>query len=186
MNIWFTSDTHFNHVNILSYANKTRPWNTIKEMNTSLISSWNDIISDDDIVYHLGDFILGQSDFYVMADILQKLNGQIKLIPGNHDTRSKLEVYKESGIEILNNIHELKTPNIVLCHFPLAIWHNNHHGSWHLHGHCHGSFTSDCYRMDVGVDTHPEHRPYHLDEIKAEMSKRNPILRNHHEPLYGD
>jgi len=187
MSIFFTSDTHFNHENILSYNCKTRPWNTIKEMNQALIDAWNSVVTDDDIVYHLGDFILGNPDFYIMSDILDKLKGQIKLIPGNHDSPKKLTVYKEYGnIEVMDKLCEMKKPNIVMCHFPLAIWHNSHKGSWHLHGHCHGSFTSDSYRFDVGVDGHPEHRPYHLDEIKAIMTTRNPMLVNHHEPLHGD
>lgn len=175
-NIWFTSDLHFNHENILSFSNKTRPWHTVKEMNEALITSWNSVVKHEDTVYVLGDFILGRPDEDVMAEIVTSLNGWIHLIPGNHDTSNKLEIYKRvTLLTVEESLFKLRKPrDIVMCHFPLAIWHHDYQGTWHLHGHCHGSFPKDNYRrMDVGVDTHPEHRPYHIDEISEIMSTRD-------------
>jgi calcineurin-like phosphoesterase family protein len=53
--IWFTSDTHFGHNNILKFCK--RPWNTVEEMDEALINNWNAVVGTNDIVFHLGDFL---------------------------------------------------------------------------------------------------------------------------------
>ena len=79
--IWVTSDTHFNHANIIKYCN--RPFSSVEEMNETIIANWNKVVSERDIVYHLGDFALG--DKSLIPNILRRLNGCIKVIMGNHD-----------------------------------------------------------------------------------------------------
>jgi calcineurin-like phosphoesterase family protein len=56
MTIFFTSDTHFNHKNIIKLCN--RPFTSIEEMNEKIIENWNNIVKPEDIVWHLGDFAL--------------------------------------------------------------------------------------------------------------------------------
>lgn len=58
--VFFTSDTHFNHTNIIKYCQ--RPFRDIYEMNETLIANWNNVVAPDDIVFHLGDFCLGGAD----------------------------------------------------------------------------------------------------------------------------
>ena len=58
--IWFTSDTHFSHCNIIKYCN--RPFKDVDEMNKILIQNWNNVVRPDDIVWHLGDFALGDKN----------------------------------------------------------------------------------------------------------------------------
>lgn len=82
--IYFISDTHFNHSNIIEYCN--RPFNDIKEMNDTLINNWNSVVKKDDIVYHLGDFALADEE--KLKELYSKLNGTIILIRGNHDGKS--------------------------------------------------------------------------------------------------
>jgi calcineurin-like phosphoesterase family protein len=79
--VWFTSDTHFGHVNILEYEKEARPFSNIEEMNEDLIKRWNHTVGTKDVIFHLGDFCFGKSNL----DIAARLNGRKKLILGNHD-----------------------------------------------------------------------------------------------------
>ena len=55
--VFFTSDTHFNHANIIRFCN--RPFKDVSHMNEAIISNWNRVVGPEDIVFHLGDFCLG-------------------------------------------------------------------------------------------------------------------------------
>ena len=57
--VYFTSDTHFYHSNIIDFCK--RPFKNVEDMNETLIENWNRIVSQDDNVFHLGDFCLGGS-----------------------------------------------------------------------------------------------------------------------------
>lgn len=162
MNYWFVSDTHFDHEDILEYSN--RPFENIKQHNEHLIQNWNEYVKPEDIVYHLGDFAMGR-DFDGIERICGSLNGFIHLIPGNHDTNAKLEIYGRY-FTIEPPLLHCRKPNVVLCHYPLAVWLGSHHGTPHLHGHSHGSYVSEGKILDVGVDVAPKYRPKHWDELK--------------------
>jgi calcineurin-like phosphoesterase family protein len=56
--VFFTSDTHFNHANIISYC--SRPFSSADEMNREIIARWNAVVGPEDTVYHLGDFAMGR------------------------------------------------------------------------------------------------------------------------------
>jgi calcineurin-like phosphoesterase family protein len=78
---FFTSDTHFGHVNIIAYCN--RPFASVPEMNEGLIRRWNDRVGPNDTVYHLGDFAMGPKG--VWREYRRRLNGRIVFTLGNHD-----------------------------------------------------------------------------------------------------
>ena len=79
--IYFTSDHHFGHKNIIKFSK--RPFKGVDEMDEMLIQKWNEKIKPEDDVYHLGD--VGLSSFGKLSKILEKLNGKIYLINGNHE-----------------------------------------------------------------------------------------------------
>jgi len=81
MNIFYSSDHHFFHKNILKYC--PRPWNTIEEMNEGMIQRWNSVVGPDDVVYYLGDFAFGSVE--KQRAIIVRLNGQKIIVRGNHD-----------------------------------------------------------------------------------------------------
>ena len=99
MNIWFTSDYHFNHFNIIRYTN--RPFKTLDEMNSTLIKNHNERVKPEDTVYFLGDFIfknslggkVGEGLPDKAEDWVKKLNGNIVFIAGNHDKNNSLKTH---------------------------------------------------------------------------------------------
>ena len=93
--IYLTSDWHFNHNKDFIY--EPRGFSNIQEMNETIIKRWNEVIQKDDIVYVLGDCGLGGSGDQALAAIktyIEQLNGTIKIIYGNHDTKNRIDMYK--------------------------------------------------------------------------------------------
>ena len=139
-NIFFTSDTHFWHENIIKFCN--RPFSSIEEMNDTIIENWNKVVGKNDIVFHLGDFCFCGSDKF--KELIEKLNGRIYLILGNHDWKiiknwhaSKFEgVYQQLVIKVNGK-------KIYLNHFPFLCYAGTYYrfedAVWQLFGHVHSS-----------------------------------------------
>lgn len=90
MTRWFTADTHFGHANIIKYC--ARPFRDVEHMEDELIIRWNARVQPRDRVYHLGDFGWGRKapERREQAErILAQLNGEVLLLPGNHDRKAK-------------------------------------------------------------------------------------------------
>lgn len=85
-NIWFTSDLHFCHNK--SFLYEPRGFKNINEHNEVIIQNWNSLIQSDDIIYHLGDVMLNDDEQGLRC--LQRLNGHIRMIRGNHDSDNRL------------------------------------------------------------------------------------------------
>lgn len=160
--IWLSSDQHFSHSMIITYCG--RPFADKEEMDAVMIERWNSLVKPNDIIYVLGDFCWGRPEKYV-----EQLNGEKHLILGNHD-RQSIGVYRQNFTSV-DNYKEIKIPGNSVCleHYPIYQWNRRYYGSLHCHGHCHGLKTSDCRRMDVGVDTNNFY-PYNLDEIITILS----------------
>ena len=187
MTVWFTGDTHFWHKSVIGYCN--RPWPDVEQMNEGLIRRWNEHILEDDMVYHLGDFAFCGTT--KCADIFGKLKGRKFLIRGNHDGQSQCK----PGWEWVKDYYSLRVQltyqdddgeekqyvqPIILMHFPILSWDGMAHGSWHLHGHCHGSLPdTGVMRLDVGVDCNNWY-PCSLDDIRKKMIMRSIIPVDHH------
>ena len=185
MAIWFTSDTHFNHENIVEYS--SRPFEDLEEMTAALIHRWNSEVKPGDIVYHLGDFALswGKKHEGVVDDILSNLNGNKLLIVGNHDRN---EVTRNSRWSKVVRYHEIKVDlggvhkqRIVMSHYAMRTWNQMHRGAWMLHGHSHGNLTDIGGKtIDVGVDCHG-YRPISLEKVAEFMETREIVTVDHHE-----
>ena len=158
--IWITSDTHFNHRNIIKYC--SRPFSSVEEMDEALIDRWNILVKPKDTIYHLGDFTLEKS----ADEYLDRLNGKILFIPGSHDSWLKkidLDKYRKK-LEILPLYKSIKVcgERVVMCHYPMASWEASFHGSIHFHGHSHGKMEKISNRFDVGVDCN-DFYPFNLE-----------------------
>lgn len=127
--IWFISDTHFGHKNILQYEKEARPFNSLEEMHEQLINNWNSVVSPKDIVYHLGDFAFGKQ----WVSIAERLQGKKRLVLGNHDTYPS-SVYLQYFDKLYGMVFWKRC---ILSHMPV---HPNGLGSrWvlNVHGHLH-------------------------------------------------
>ncbi len=163
--MFFISDTHFGHTNIIKYSN--RPYSSVEEMNESLIENWNKLVKPNDTIYHLGDFCFMNLNDY--TNLMKRLNGNIHLILGNHDNIKEINKIARFFSSI-SNYKEVKINKqlLVLFHYGQRVWNKSHYGSIHLYGHSHGSLPPHGKSVDVGVDCKEitdEYRPIHLDEI---------------------
>lgn len=170
--VFFVSDTHFGHANIIKYCN--RPFESLQHMDDSMIENWNKVVKPGDLVYHLGDFALVRQPHDVYDKYSKHLNGQKILVYGNHDRWKKTKHPSNYGfVKIVPYLEiEIKEQKITLCHYAMKTWNGSHRGRWNLHGHSHGSLPRDyaCHQLDVGVDVWG-YTPVSFDRIKAEMQK---------------
>lgn len=111
--IWFISDTHFSHGNIIKYSNRPflnpteqsirrdaesptatgEDWDrwqnlrlcrdTVRVHDDTLVENWNKLVGKQDRVFHLGDFCFGDAN--TARAFLERLNGRIFYVQGNHD-----------------------------------------------------------------------------------------------------
>lgn len=177
--MWFTSDTHFGHERIIELCD--RPFSSTQEMNEALISNWNSVVGEHDTVMHLGDAVMGI--FVENVKILSRLNGNIHLIPGNHDRVSSAyhhrnptayarfeQMYVDQGVVIHDEVDSLPINGVTtLCHYPFE---DDRYpelcpedvGQWLIHGHVHDEWKVKGRQINVGVDVW-DYYPVSLDQI---------------------
>lgn len=176
--IWFTSDQHYFHRNIIKYTN--RPYSSVEEMNEALIKAHNSVVSIDDTVWFLGDF--GFAGKKELGLVLNRLNGRKNIVYGNHDKGLK---GLEGHFETCSNYKEISYSKQKIClfHYAARVWNGSHNGSWFLFGHSHGTLPSWGRSVDVGVDNQEitdEYRPVSFDELKKFMDKKEIKIVDHH------
>lgn len=172
--IWFISDTHFSHNNILTFKdaddNLIRPnFKDVHHMNEHMTECWNSVVKPEDKVYHLGDFGFTTN----VEQIINRLNGKKRLILGNHDEVKKNKLYLY--FEKIQMWRVFREHNFVATHVPV------HPGSlfkvkYNVHGHTHQNIVKD-------ENGHPDKRyfnvsverlnytPLHIDELVKGLGK---------------
>ena len=174
MTTYFTSDSHWGHLNIIKYSN--RPYQSVEEMNEQLILNWNARVLPGDSIYHLGDFAFMPAPD--IEKVLRRLNGQKHLVYGNHDKIIKSNHHLQKYFNWCRDYHEMHISDgtkkyfVVLCHFAMLVWNKRHHGSIMLHGHSHGAleYPFKARIMDVGVDSQG-YFPISENEVLEKMLK---------------
>lgn len=158
--IWFTSDLHFGHTNIIKYSR--RPFERVEEMDTAIIRGWNNCVQPGDAVFHLGDFAM-TGDARRLEKWFAHLNGDRYAILGNHDVGLRSDRRLHSYFKSVSSVLEVKVRDdqtrsgwrrLFLHHFAQRVWNKSHAGAWHLYGHSHGSLPepNGYLGMDVGLD----------------------------------
>ena len=177
---FFTSDTHFNHANIIRFCN--RPFKDVEQMNEVMITNWNNAISKDDTVFHLGDFCLGGAAEW--TKILDRLNGKIYLIMGNHDLKNIRQGFISRFEHVAMQMRiEIGKKRIYLCHYPFLCFEGSYKDDvWQLFGHVHNRRSNsgiDAGRLqylyptqyDVGVDNN-NFTPVSFGQVKRIIDKQ--------------
>ena len=177
--IYFTSDNHFCHSNIIGSCN--RPFNNVNTMNKEMIDRWNSLVTQTDEVYILGDFLY-RGTAKDANNILSRLKGKKYLIKGNHEKYLSDPDFHQNAFEWIKDYYVLTYQGIefVLFHFPILFWHKSHRGSIHLYGHVHNNSDFDnigeklkvlgSNAINVGVDVN-DFYPVSIKQIISYVDK---------------
>ena len=203
--LFFTSDTHYAHSNICSATTNwaindgyARTFNSLDHMNDTLVNNINNMVGEDDILIHLGDWSFG--GFEKIEEFRCRLVCKnIHLVLGNHDhhiERNKENVQKLFSsvqnylrLEVVRPINKATTEKFIfVCmHYPIASWHDMNKDTIHLHGHVHLPYhlrLAEGKAMDVGVDGN-ELDPISMDDVLGIMEmqpiKKLALPKDHHE-----
>ena len=175
-NIYVTSDLHFGHDR--EFVWKVRGYNSIEEMNEDYVHKWNTTVSDEDDVYVLGDLMLGDKS---NIEYIKRLKGIIHIVLGNHDTRTREEMYRElpNVVEVMWAIKlDYRKYHFFMTHFPAMTGNLEKESlrqmTLNLYGHTHQNtnfYEDRPYMYHVGVDSHDGY-PVLLDTIIAQMKEK--------------
>lgn len=157
-----TGDEHYYHKNIIQYAG--RPFDSVEEMNETIISNHNSVVSPSDITIHAGDFTW-LKDRKEVQKLIDRLNGQHIFLKGSHD----YWLPRNKSIQIWEGLIEGQF--IVVCHYAMMTWARSHYNSWQLYAHSHGRLKTVGKQLDIGVDTNNFY-PYSFDQIYSIMKHK--------------
>lgn len=169
-NIWFTSDEHFGHANIIKFCN--RPFANIEETREAIIENHNKLVKPGDLVYHLGDMFWRTTPLEEARSIRLRLTGQHYYIFGNHEELIQHNKNLSSLFIWCRETENLRIsgyPNIWLSHYAHRVWNGSHQGAYHLYGHTHAVLPEDgSLSFDVGVDAQ-DYKPISLEQVHEKM-----------------
>lgn len=127
---WMISDLHFGHENIIKYSN--RPFETVEEMNSTIITNINKKVKNGHDLFILGDFCIGGND--MIADFCSQINGNKFLVLGNHDSKSPKR-FRELGFDEVFKYPIILEEFYILSHKPVFL--NDNMPYVNIHGHIH-------------------------------------------------
>ena len=167
MSTFFTSDLHFNHVNLITNIRHM----TVEENNKLIIDNWNKVVHKKDVVYILGDITM--ENHRDIAEFIKQLKGIIYVIGGNHDTRRCCTQLALSGIPVMGCIDY---HHFILSHMPVDM--SNLCGKLgNIHGHIHKSDGHYQFQMgpkyyNVNTEFH-KYTPVDFEDIKKHFININ-------------
>lgn len=188
-NVFFTSDTHYGHKNIVKgtttwdMKDKTnkktvRNFETVEDMNDRMVENINSIVSKNDFLIHVGDWSFGGLEN--IGNFRNRINcDNVILFIGNHDTNIlKNKNYSRKNFTmVIEKFDVLEIAGIdekfFICHYPMLSWGKS--AKYMLYGHVHSTgkerFVTE-NSMDVGIGGSPQFRPYSMDEVIALLNRK--------------
>lgn len=141
MQYFFSSDEHLGHDNIRKYCH--RPFQTVQEMDDTLIANHNSVVRSEDVVIHVGDFTLAPKE--IAKRYIARLTGKHVFIRGSHDR------WMENDHTYLREF-KINGQIVVACHYAMRVWPKSHYNSIQIYGHSHSRLKPEGKQWDVGVD----------------------------------
>lgn len=170
--IFLTSDPHFSHIQ--PFVWEARGYESPDHMNQEQIRKWNEVVSDEDEVWMLGDGMMNDNEKGL--ECFKQLKGKIHIITGNHDSPARLALYEQLGFDIYD-AKRIKYGKklFYLSHYPTITSNGEDKcwlATWNLHGHTHSTSKwnehSFCY--NVAIDAHNGY-PVEIETIIADITQ---------------
>ena len=139
--IYYISDTHFGHKGVINFDQ--RPFSNIEEMEAILIANWNNIVTNQDTIYILGDFCFEKESEWLR--LLSQLKGKKVLIKGNHDLKNMSSSLKNKFQDIkdykeIDDVLDNESVKVILSHYPIPFYKKDYSNKvYHLYGHLHNT-----------------------------------------------
>lgn len=177
--IFVIGDLHLDHTNIIKYCN--RPFSSTKEMNEAIVNNWNEMVKQKDIVYFLGDMAFGKGS-RKMDYWLNKLNGEVIFIKGNHDKSKEIKLFNDL-------ILKYEGYKFLLIHNPQNV--SEQWKGWVIHGHGHNNdlknypfINGKKKTINVGVEV-IDYKPLDIKKLfKLNFTKIRMMKTINSEPLW--
>lgn len=182
--MYVVSDTHFFDEHLLGVDDfAPRPFDTVDQMNATIIKNWNARVTDKDLVFHLGDIAVNYTKPPRIGDqqvlnVLQQLHGRLVLIKGNHDRRDLFKYLAENNYQIagqpkfefhdVGKLIKYNHQQFYMTHYPMMM--GIAPQILNLHGHIHHYMVPSANNINVGIDA-PE-----LDLLDQRVPFGTPIL----------
>lgn len=196
--VYFTSDFHLGHNK--PFVVEKRGYKNVKEHDDAIVDTTNSIVGRNDILLFLGDYCLN-TNYDAFNDYLSRFKcDNIWTLWGNHNNPHEKLIYRKSltsptvemypiqyrNMRYLGHYQEVSVDGqmIVLFHYPISVWNEMHHGSWHLCGHSHYDYAPsragslEGKILDVGWDGFK--KPLSFDEVSKIMKNKKTISVDHH------
>lgn len=170
--LYFYSDPHFGHTNIIRYCE--RPFANVAEMNAELIRRYNETVGPNDTVVWVGDCFFCSAE--QARGIIDQLDGTKILVLGNHDRRESYMERLGFSLVVRELRMNLEGRSVRVSHYP---WRHFYDPSFKyyercptsrspdellFHGHVHDAWTRKDTAINVGVDVR-DFRPVTVAEL---------------------
>ena len=179
--IWVISDTHFRHQNILKFTDSATGnlvrgdrFADVDAMDEHMIEQWNSVVKQGDVVYHLGDVVMGDKEWF--KSNWTRLNGSKRLIVGNHDDIKFLSsggffkkvqmwrMFPEFGL-MFSHV-PLHTSNLLRLKEKGGVWPDDCESLLNVHGHIHQNPSPEGPYRNVSVEA-VNYTPVNIEELRV-------------------
>lgn len=138
---YYISDLHLGHANVIKFDK--RPFENLEEMHNTIITNWNNAVTNEDTVYILGDFCWGVESSW--PQYLEQLNGKKILVQGNHDIKNPSKQIKKYFLDIKPYKETTdEGRRVIMSHYPMPMYRGAYNPNiYMLYGHVHSTREED-------------------------------------------